>query len=231
LASRQPRLRKIALVAHLSGWSGEERFGELRVRRGRSFGFAPLAGGANITLVVPEHEARQAAGNARRFILEALRDFPELEARVSKGDLERKVLITGPFDRPVRRAWTAGALLVGDAAGYYDPFTGQGIYQALRSARLAAGTADIALAHPGAELRAFRRYGRNLRSEFAPKRGLQRVIEAAISRPRIASRFIRALSQQQPAARRLLRTTGDLEHPVLLLNPLLWSRLLIGMAR
>ena len=52
---------------------------------------------------------------------------------------------SGPFDWPVRRAWAPGAVLVGDAAGYFDPFTGQGVYRALRSAELAAEAVDEAL--------------------------------------------------------------------------------------
>ncbi len=34
-----------------------------------------------------------------------------------------------------------GVLLVGDAAGFYDPFTGEGIFSALRGAELAAEVA------------------------------------------------------------------------------------------
>ncbi|UCF21290.1 MAG: FAD-dependent monooxygenase [Gemmatimonadota bacterium] len=230
LAARLPRLRKIALVAHLACADGGEHFGELRVRRGRSCGFAPLPGGANVTLVIAEREARRVAGDPRRFFEEALASFPELRARVRSSALEDTVLVTGPFDRPVKRAWAAGALLVGDAAGYYDPFTGQGIYQALRSARLAAEAVVAALADPTSEGLAFRRYDRALRREFAPKRGLQRAIEAAISRPRLMSRLVAALARgEAAAARRLLRATGDIEHPASLLDPLFMGRLLVGM--
>ncbi len=232
LAARAPRLRKIALVAHLVRADGSEPFGELRVRGGRSCGFAPLRGGANITLVIPEREARQAAGDASRFLVEALSDFPDVAARVRNSALEDTVLVTGPFDRPVKRSWSAGALLVGDAAGYYDPFTGQGIYQALRSARLAAEAIVAALTDQTGEGAAFRRYDRALRREFAPKRGLQRVIEAASSRPRLMSRFVSELARgEAAAARRLLRATGDLEHPATVLHPLLLGRLLVGMVR
>jgi flavin-dependent dehydrogenase len=38
-----------------------------------------------------------------------------------------------------------GAALVGDAAGFYDPFTGEGVTLALRSAELAADAIDAAL--------------------------------------------------------------------------------------
>jgi len=45
----------------------------------------------------------------------------------------------------VRRIIDDGLLLIGDAAGYLDPGTGQGIEFALRTARVAAITVDRAL--------------------------------------------------------------------------------------
>ncbi len=230
LSGRAPRLRKIALVGHLAGPDGADGFGELRVRGGRVCGYASLPGGANVTVVIPASEATEVAGAPRDFLLSALGAFPEVQVRVRERGLERVVAVTGPFDRPVRRPWAPGAVLVGDAAGYYDPFTGQGIYQALRSARLAAEAVDAALLDPKGEEDALRKYGRRMRFEFAPKRGLQRIIEAAVARPRLMSRFIDALSERDAAAaRRLLRVTGDLTHPATLLDPLLWSRTVHSM--
>ena len=46
----------------------------------------------------------------------------------------------------MRRIIDDGLLLIGDAAGYLDPGTGQGIEFALRTARVAARTVDQALA-------------------------------------------------------------------------------------
>ncbi len=135
-------------------------------------------------------------------------------------------ILTATIGVTGRRAWTAGAALIGDAAGYYDPFTGQGVYQALLSARLAARAIESALRDPGTEMRAFKRYGRRLSRKLIPKRALQKVIEAAVSRPEVMSWFLGGLAQDDSAAKRLLRASADLDHPASMLDPVLWSRLL-----
>ncbi len=239
LSGRLPRLRKVALVGHLCDSNGggpaasgaDTCLGELRVRSGRCCGYAALRQGANLTLVVPARQASLIAGRPREFLLSALCDFPPLLERVRRDDLERAVAVTGPFDQPVRQMWAPGALLVGDAAGYYDPFTGQGIHQALKSAALAAEAVDLALRHPAAEPLFLRSYAARMRRELAPKRAVQRLIEAVVSRPRAMSRFVRALAEEPVVARRLLRVTGDLAHPLTLLDPLLLGRLMVGLAQ
>ena len=230
LDSRPPRLRKIAIIGHLAGGNGGA-MGVLRVRAGRCSGYAPLNGGGNLTLVVPEREAAEIAGDTRAFFIDALSTFPEARQRIDQYGLDETLMVTGPFDQPVRRPWSAGVLLVGDAAGYYDPFTGQGVYQALRTARVAA-QAILAVLDGGERERAvFARYGRWVRRTLAPTRGVQRLIEAVIQRPRLMSRFIGALGEPDDApATRLLRVTGDLAHPVTLADPLLWARLLHRMS-
>ena len=40
-------------------------------------------------------------------------------------------------------------MLVGDAAGFFDPFTGEGVYKALRGAELAIGVAQAVALQPG----------------------------------------------------------------------------------
>jgi flavin-dependent dehydrogenase len=51
----------------------------------------------------------------------------------------------GPMARRVRQVAGPGYLLVGDAAGFLDPFTGEGVYRALRGAELAAAAIGRAL--------------------------------------------------------------------------------------
>jgi flavin-dependent dehydrogenase len=231
LAARGPRLRKIAVVGHLASPNGSGNYGELRVRGGRSCGYAPFASGGNVTLVIPGAEAGGMGGDARAFLMTALDDFPAVKSHVASAGLDDEVLVTGPFDRPVRRPWAPGAALVGDAAGYYDPFTGQGIHQALRSAALAAPAIDVALSDTAAEAAALKRYARALRRELAPTRALQRVIEVAIGRPQIMSRFVRGLAREEKTAARVLRATGDVAHPGTLLVPTFWVRLAVAVVR
>jgi geranylgeranyl reductase family protein len=230
LGARPPILRKIAIVGHLKSANGTGEYGELRVRGRRTCGYAPFTGGANVTLVIPGEEARDLGGDAAAFLATALDDFPAVKARVSSAGLEQGVMVTGPFDRPVQRAWGPGAVLVGDAAGYYDPFTGQGIYQAIRSARMAASAIGALFDERCSEVIAFKRYGRELGRALAPTRTLQRAIEAAICRPALMSRFVGGLGRREDAAARLLRAAGDLAHPATLLDPRLWLRLLPALA-
>ena len=62
--------------------------------------------------------------------------------------------------------WTRGrALVVGDAAGLVDPFTGEGIFHALKSAEFAAQAIENALARGAGDLA---EYGQWLKSEMVP---------------------------------------------------------------
>ncbi|MGH7683715.1 MAG: NAD(P)/FAD-dependent oxidoreductase, partial [Vulcanimicrobiaceae bacterium] len=60
----------------------------------------------------------------------------------------------GPLAHRVRRAVAPGALLAGDAAGFLNPFTGQGVMLALRGAQRAAAAIADGLTSAGAEGRA-----------------------------------------------------------------------------
>lgn len=241
LRARPPRVRKLALVAHLGedggdpvgrGHGGRAAFGRLRVRGGRCCGYARLVGGANVSLVVPAFEARRISADPTGYFRDALEDFPWVKDRVFRRGLVHEPLVTGPFDCPVRGAAVPGALLVGDAAGYYDPFTGQGIYRALRTAGLAAGTIRAILCCPESEGRLLRSYDRRLRREVFPGRVVQRIIEAVNGHPALMGWFIEALGRADGGpARRLIRVTGDLDPAFRLLAPGFWVELLNPVGR
>jgi flavin-dependent dehydrogenase len=116
---------------------------------------------------------------------------------------------SGSFHRPTRRVAGGGVLLVGDAAGYYDPLTGQGMSGAIRGARIAAASILRELA--GSDSRwDFRSYSRALHRLVAPSRRIQKLIEAVLVRPGLRTTMIRGLGALPGAADALIRVTGDI---------------------
>jgi flavin-dependent dehydrogenase len=169
---------------------------------------------ANVTVVVSGDEAREVRGDAAGYFDRAVREYG-LEG-VERVD---EVLATGPFDWPVRSAVAPGALLVGDAAGYYDPFTGEGIFRALRGAELAAETLHAALLRGDCSAAALAPYERARRRAFSPGERLQHVIEAFVSRPALLARAAGPLSRRPGTADALIGVVGGLEPVRSLLRP------------
>ncbi len=137
---RHGRPRRIAFVAHVDGVAGMGDSAEMHVGLQGYVGLNPIGGGrTNVALVVPAARGPDARGRVEAFFLEALERFPGLAERVGGGALARKVLATGPFAAWSGRVTVDGAALVGDAADFFDPFTGEGIYSALRGSGSAGG--------------------------------------------------------------------------------------------
>lgn len=205
---RAPRLRKLALTSHVRGIGGAEEGGELHVTSWGTVGIAPIgAGRCNVTLVMPDREARKIAGAREAYFDRVLATHPRLRGARREGE----VLATGPFDWPTRCAVTDGAALVGDAAGYYDPFTGQGIYRALRGAALLAEAASAALRRGSVPAAALRPYEQARRSAFDPGTRLQRLIEVFLAHPALLRAAGVRFHRRPLLADALVAVTGDLE--------------------
>jgi menaquinone-9 beta-reductase len=211
-------LRKLSFTLHprlSTGFTGGA--GEMHVVRGGCIGIAPVERGDgplyNVTFVTL---APSPHGGARETIEAMLRAAPGLadrlpELRVALGECA-KPLASGPFDRPVRYAVADGLALVGDAAGYYDPFTGQGVYQALSGGERLARVLDDALRTDARTIGAdaLAPYARWLARTRRPARTVQRAIEFVTSRPRLMARCTRALERAPLFADTLVAVTGDI---------------------
>lgn len=223
LLARAPRLRKLALTAHVRGLPDMRGCGQMRARGRRCVGIAEVGGGlANVTVVVPGEQAHEVGGHADAYFDAALREC-------GFADAERvdDVLATGPFDCPVRSAVADGALLVGDAAGYYDPFTGQGIYRALRGAELAAETVGAALRAGDTSAATLMPYERARRRAFGPGERLQHVVEAFVSRPRLLGWAARRLDRRPQLGDAIIHATGDVRPVRSLLRPSLIAQIIV----
>ncbi len=71
---------------------------------------------------------------------EQLARFPELAARLASAEPVSETRGAGPFWQSARARWAGRVALVGDAAGYTDAVTGEGITLALRGADALART-------------------------------------------------------------------------------------------
>jgi flavin-dependent dehydrogenase len=109
-----------------------------------------------------------------------------------------------------RRATADRALLIGDAALFLDPFTGQGIWLALRSAALAAEAAVRAMASGRFDRAALSGYDAARRAEFAARFRVSRALQATLYRPTTARWLVRAVGRDRHLARTLAAATGDL---------------------
>lgn len=203
---RRGRLRKVGLTAHVRGALLPEDTGVLFVRPWGCIGAVSIGPDlANVVVVLTGPARAEARGGPAACFDRLIGEAGSLATarRCSR------VITTGPFDSPTRAVAAPGALLVGDAAGYFDPFTGQGVYKALRSARAAADAVTTWTEAVG-ESGALHRYDRWHHRAFAAPRRLQRVIETGAAHPAIFGAAVSALGSLPALADRLISVTGDL---------------------
>jgi flavin-dependent dehydrogenase len=145
------------------------------------------------------------------FFEQWLRDRPQLAPRVAPARLVTPVLATGPFASHARRAWAPGAALVGDAADFFDPFTGEGIYSALRGGELLAPFAVQSLGATNVHDAdaALRNYDRARHTEFRGKWMVEKLIGAAVAYAPAMNYFSRTLEARKDMADLLVGVCGD----------------------
>lgn len=222
---RIPSLRRFALRGHFEGVQGLSDQGEMHVIPGAYCGVAPLSPtSANVALVMNPGPLREAGGDVSGFFLRALGRWPEITERLSRARLLAPPRAIGPLAVEARRLSVAGALLVGDSAGFYDPFTGEGITLALRSAELLAPVAAAALR--SGSLEDLSRYDRERDLATRDKFLVNRLIQRLIGWPGLANAVAGRLRRRRDLADRLVGIAGDFVPARAALGPsFLWSLL------
>ena len=179
--ARHPRHpRRWAVGAYFADVAGLSSFGEMHVRRGRYLGVAPVPSGlANVCLVV-SRENDAGFDDPAALLLAAIHGDAELRDRFATARMVAPPVVLGPLAVDVQVPGAPGLLLAGDAAGFIDPMTGDGLRFAVRGGELAGEVALAAmagrLAHPHATL------GRRRRKEFAAKWRFNRTLRQLVDR-------------------------------------------------
>lgn len=220
---------RVAFVAHVARVSGMSPSAELHFREHAYLGLNQIGHDqTNVALVVPSERAAQARGGTGRFFSETLGEFPGVRERVEAGEVVRPILATGPFGVRAAKVVAPGALLVGDAADFFDPATGDGIYCALRGAELVAETAAAALSQPGpVTVDRLVEYRQMRRRVFAGKWLVDRMIDYGLRFPRLFDRGVSRLGRHESMAHTVIGLAGGFVPAREVLNPIFLARMIL----
>jgi flavin-dependent dehydrogenase len=134
--------RRWAFGAYFTDVEGLTSRGEMHVRTDGYTGVASLgAGVANVCVVRELVNGKAARIPSDQVIARALAGDPALRERFAGARQISAVAALGPLAVEARAAGCPGLLLAGDAAGFVDPMTGDGLRFALRGGELAAEAA------------------------------------------------------------------------------------------
>jgi menaquinone-9 beta-reductase len=212
--TRPHRLRRLALVQHVRGLATAAGRGEIHVDPPDYCILNPVAAGVvNVSLVVPLAHARPFAGRLETFFRSRLRQLVHLWPRLADMEPVGKLIAMGPLAYRVRPPRHDGVLLVGDASGFYDPFTGEGLFTALRSAELLADTADGALGAGDVSRVRLAAYDEARRAAFRSKDRVTRALQLVVARRWRANLVARALHRRPALVDLLMGVIGDFVPP------------------
>ena len=188
--TRHPRRpRRWAIGAYFENVAGVTSYGEMHIRRGRYLGVAPVPSGlTNVCLVVPRPSTWLRAGRAdlddpSAVLRQAIDRDGALRERFAGARMTAPPVVLGPLAVDAAAPGVPGLLLAGDAAGFIDPMTGDGMRFAVRGGELAAEVALAAfagtLALPHARLGVLRR--REFGAKWRFNRTLRRLVDRGMT--------------------------------------------------
>ncbi len=219
--------KRTGLVAHYRNVRGLDRWGEMHVGRGGYGGLAPLEEGlTNVAFVTDTASISGRAGSISEFFEAGLATLPEVAWKLEGAERVGGVRGVGPMAHRAKRTSGDGWLLVGDAAYFLDPFTGEGIYAALRAAQLAAPVASAALRLSRVSAEALAPYHAARRRVFTAKGHVCWIVQGFIHQPRLMDYVTVRLDRRQELGLTLSGVLGNMHPASRALSPLFLAKLL-----
>lgn len=225
LLREHKHLRKFAVRGHFEGMEGLGDYGEMHVGGGGYCGIAPLSRStANVAFVLDHREMAAAGGDLETFYRDTLRRWPRIAERLARARLMAPPRAIGPLALEASGVSAPGAVLVGDAAGFYDPFTGEGVTLALRSAEMASEVASRALRlGPAVSLT---EYDLLRAAATRDKFRLNRLFQCVVEWPGLSNAVAARLRRRPDLADQLVGIAGDFIPARTAVGPrFLWSLL------
>jgi flavin-dependent dehydrogenase len=209
--------RRWAFGAYFQGVTGQTARGEMHVRRDGYIGVAPLPCGLTNVCVVRDIGPPEGGRHTDGFVGSAFRRPGDVVARAVAADpLLRDrfaparqvtpVTTLGPLAIDSRAPGCPGVLLAGDAAGFIDPMTGDGLRFALRGGMLAA---EAALRELDTGQPAWQSLAASRTHEFSGKWRVNRVLRRLVGSPAGVDLAARLAAHWDAPVRYLIGVAGD----------------------
>ena len=199
------RPRRLGLVARVRG-AATSSMGVMAVGRDAYCGVASVGAAETSVGLVVSAGARRADETAAELIHREVEALAPAHDALTGAARATSIRGASPLARRVGQVAGPGYLLVGDAAGFTDPFTGEGVHRALRGAELAASAVRNALARRDRDPVD---YPRARRDAFAAKERACLLVQALLARPALFEYCLRRAARRERAARVLAGVFGD----------------------
>ncbi len=217
-----PWLRKLALVTHYAHVRETDRADIHFFPGGYFAAHAVDREQFSVNLVVDVDAVRASPLGPTEFFERAVENCPRLHERLSGAWRVEPVRGVGPLAYTTSRQVFDGAALVGDAAGYVDPMTGEGVYAAFRGAELLAENLERALHVGRADAASIRAYATGLRRKLAPRAFFARLLQRGLRHEWIASGVLASMQARPSIADLLVSVSGDYVPLSALARPAVW---------
>lgn len=208
-----PTLHRTALVSYYKGPTELADYGLISIGV-RSYCILNPIGKrlVNASIVVDHGVVRGWTGHIEELFDAMLQGFPLAVRALSGTQRSGPIRCLGPLAFRASCNARAGALLIGDAAGFYDPFTGEGVGRALAGAECAAREIISAFDEDDRALTEARltRFDRQQRRALKSRTRLGAILQIIIRHPLAANIVARLFRRHQSVADLVLGVVGDL---------------------
>jgi flavin-dependent dehydrogenase len=220
--------RKFAVGGHYTGFGDLGGFVEMYVGAGAYFALNPLSEEkTNVMVVVPQDALTRWSSDVDEGVRGKAAELGNGHRSFAGATRVGDRVSIGPLAHNVRSPIAPGVLLVGDAAGFMNPFTGQGVYLALMGSIAASDAILTALADRSAEARACALYAHDRTRDFSARKRLSAVVSLLIDVPPLARRAVTRLQRFPQAGAALLDAVAGVRSPRSAFAPAVIGRLLL----
>jgi geranylgeranyl reductase family protein len=167
----------------------------------------------NLALLCGKDTTRTLGGDLDANLWALLRAAPELRDWTEGATPISAAALTGPLRQSVSRLVGDRAVLVGDAAGFVDAITGEGMSLAMASARFAAETLHTGLTSNRLDVRALTPYAAARRRHARDQLAFTELVLWWIRQPRLRGRVVRFLARRPDVFDRMLEVNTGRRSP------------------
>ncbi|MDP5170820.1 MAG: geranylgeranyl reductase family protein [Bacteroidia bacterium] len=224
--------------AYVTGVTGfhERQFIELHFLKDLLPGYFwifPLPnGGANVGLGMLSSDLAKTKVNLREKLEEIIHSHPEITGRFENARIEGPIMGFGlPLGSRRLPISSSRCMLVGDAASLIDPFTGEGIGNAMISGRVAAQTLLLLLEKGDFSTAAFQAYDEAIYKKVGQELRISKAMQNLVNYPWLFDFFARKANRNASLQLLLTMMFESLDLRKELIRPSFYWNLLFGGSR